>query len=307
VTSPVDGVAYTGVMVGRDPSFHGHRATTIPTIVVPVRFTFSDGTVLDPGAPDSCIGNNSVTALVTNSPIFNNAPYTINGVNIGTTQFGDAFQRANFWSYVAGTPYHTDLNVTVANTVNITVNGPASSFGCGKYGAIDINNWDITLQQQIIPSLGPQGVGPTTLPVFILPNVALCDQTGCALGYHSAYNSAAMQTYVVAMVDTTGRFGGADISALSHEVGEWLDDPATTNVAPSWGHIGQVSGCQADVEVGDPLTGTAAPVVALNGFNYHLQELAFFSWFFRQSPSLGAGSVYSSNSTFKGGAGVVCH
>jgi hypothetical protein len=109
------------------------------------------------------------------------------------------------------------------------------------------------------------------------------------------------------MVDTTGRFGGGDISALSHEVGEWLDDPATTNVAPSWGHIGQVSGCQADVEVGDPLTGTAAPVVALNGFNYHLQELAFFSWFFRQSPSLGAGSVYSSNSTFKGGAGVVCH
>src|SRR5690348_6197026 len=93
VTSPVDGVAYTGVMVGRDPSFHGHRATTIPTIVVPVRFTFSDGTVLDPGAPDSWIGNNSVTALVTNSPIFNNAPYTINGVNIGTTQFGDAFQR----------------------------------------------------------------------------------------------------------------------------------------------------------------------------------------------------------------------
>ena len=306
VVSPVDGGTYTGVMVGRDPSFHGHRTTTIPTVVVPVRFTFSDGTVLDPGAPDACVGNNSVLGLVTNSPAFNNSPFTINGLNVGSTQFGDAFERANFWSYVAGTPYHIMLSSTISSTVGITVNGLASTFGCGKYGIIDINSWDLLLQQQVIPSLAAQGVGPTSLPVFVLPNVALCDVTGCATGYHSAYNSAALQTYVVAMVDTTGRFGGNDIIALSHEIAEWLDDPAITNNAPSWGHVGQVSGCQADVEVGDPLTGTLAPTVTMNGFTYHVQELAFFSWFFRQSPSLGAGGFYSSNATFKGGAGVVC-
>jgi hypothetical protein len=37
-----------------------------------------------------------------------------------------------------------------------------------------------------------------------------------------------------------------------------------------------------------------------NGMNYSLQELAFFSWYYAQSPSLGAGGYYSDNKTFGG-------
>lgn len=306
VVSPVDGLSYSGSIVGRNPAYHGHRSTRIPTILVPVRLTFSDGTIIDPTAPDPCIGNNNVTRLVTNSPIFTNSSYTINGVDVGAAQYGDAFQRANFWSSVAGMPYHTILDLTVAPAVNISVNAPASGFGCGSYGSVDINSLDTLLQQSLIPALSSQGVGPTTLPVFLLPNVAMCDTSICAGGYHNAYNSAAMQTYIVSMVDTTGRFGGGDISILSHEVGEWLNDPTVTNLTPSWGRIGQVTGCQNNLEVADPLTGTFAPAVVTNGFAYHPQELAFFSWFFRQAPSLGAGGAYSSNGTFKTGAGIVC-
>lgn len=65
-----------------------------------------------------------------------------------------------------------------------------------------------------------------------------------------------------------------------------MDDPLTTNATPAWGHVGQVSSCQTNLEVGDPLSGTLLPSVTMNNFTYHSQELAFFSWFFRQVPSI---------------------
>ncbi len=94
---------------------------------------------------------------------------------------------------------------------------------------------------------------------------------------------------------------------MSHEVAEWMDDPLGGNATPAWGHVGQVSGCQGNLEVGDPLTGTVLPAVTMpNGYSYHLQELAFFSWFFRQSPSIGVNGWYSDNGHFTSGAGPVC-
>jgi hypothetical protein len=40
--------------------------------------------------------------------------------------------------------------------------------------------------------------------------------------------------------------------------------------------------------------------VTLNGNTFTLQELTFYSWYFGQSPSLGAGGGYSDNGTFIG-------
>ena len=80
--------------------------------------------------------------------------------------------------------------------------------------------------------------------------------------------------------------------------GEWQNDPNTVNPTPSWGNIGQVSGCQTNLEVGDPLSGTTI-ADNLNGFTYHPQELAFFSWFYHQNPSLGVNGWYSNKGTFK--------
>ena len=85
---------------------------------------------------------------------------------------------------------------------------------------------------------------------------------------------------------------------MSHEVAEWMNDPLTTNPTPAWGHTGQVSGCQSTLEVGDPLAGTTFPV-PLFGFTYHPQELAFFSWFYHQKPSLGINGWYSDNDTLE--------
>jgi hypothetical protein len=123
------------------------------------------------------------------------------------------------------------------------------------------------------------------------------------LGYHGAFNNprfgSVLQTYSPTDMELSGAFGGlTDTSVAAHEVAEWIDDPTGGNPTPAWGHTGQVSGCQGNLEVGDPLTGTNMPVVTLGGFGYHLQELAFFSWFYHQSPSWGAGGKYSDNGTF---------
>jgi hypothetical protein len=64
-----------------------------------------------------------------------------------------------------------------------------------------------------------------------------------------------------------------------------------------------VSGCQRNLEVGDPLSGKMFPAVKMgNGYNYHLQELAFFSWYYnaRTDRSIGAGGKFSDKGTFQG-------
>ena len=73
-------------------------------------------------------------------------------------------------------------------------------------------------------------------------------------------------------------------------------NPFGHNSTPAWGHIGQVNGCQANFEVGDPLTGHNF-TLDYNGFTYHPQELAFFSWFYR-TPSTGTGGKYSFEGAF---------
>jgi len=119
-------------------------------------------------------------------------------------------------------------------------------------------------------------------------------------GYHGATGSP-VQTYSPMDYDTSGRIP-ADISVAAHELAEWMNDPLGNNLSPAWGHIGQVSGCQGNFEVGDPLTGTNMPAIKMSGHNYHPQELAFFSWYYndKTTPSIGAGGEFSGNGTFKG-------
>lgn len=104
----------------------------------------------------------------------------------------------------------------------------------------------------------------------------------------------------MAEIDSSRYFKNVfDVGVLAHELGEWYDDPLVSNATPRWGHVGQVSGCQGNLEVGDPLSGHFLEVAMPNGLLYHPQELAFFSWFFGQQPSLGFDGWYSMGGTFR--------
>jgi hypothetical protein len=75
-------------------------------------------------------------------------------------------------------------------------------------------------------------------------------------------------------VDHVGAFS-QDVSALSHEIGEWADDPLTVN------YNGNNTPCGI-LEVGDPEEGDAnfgAFHYVLHNFTYNLQDLVFLPYF----------------------------
>ena len=300
-------------IVGKNPAIKtSNPASTITAEIVPLVMKFSNGDTWDPTKTDSCDSGASALSRVQNSPIVKNTSFTFGGTKIGTSQVTNAFQRAEFWKYAQPSginpKFGVALNFKTLKPVTINVpNADAAtgtiSCGNGLIGAAEINWLDNHLQTVVLPSLKSQGVGPGTFPLFVLHNFVEYVNTVsncCVLGYHNSTSTTGGQTYGVAMYDNSKFFGNSsrDISAMSHEVGEWQNDPSTVNPTPAWGHIGQVTGCQSNLEVGDPLSGTTFNV-KLGGFTYHPQELAFFSWFYRQKPSLGVNGWYSDQGTFR--------
>lgn len=335
-----DGNTYTGAMVGQTPFSNASPSpVSVTTPIVPIIITTnsiatgeSSGGILttakgpttfDPTAADNhCLSspNNVPLFLAEQSPIFQATNFQFGHVLVGKTQYVDAFQRANFWSLVGGTDYHTLLNPVIHTpiTLNIAANDglaiPSSLFGsCGPLGIVNINTMDSIFTTQLLPQLAAQGVDTSQFPIFLMYNVVMSGGNPnnlnkcCVLGFHGSTGTP-IQTYSPIDFDTTGLFGPKihDTSIMAHEVGEWMDDPFGNNPTPAWGHTGQVSGCQNNLEDGDPLTGTNIPNVrGGNGFTYHLQELAFFSWFYG-APSIAVNGWFSDNNTFTHDAGPVC-
>jgi hypothetical protein len=310
------GKTYKYQMVGKDPLVHQSvPSVTIGAPIIPITFSFQSGNAggnFNP-AKAACGEALSDTNLVKQSPIFTKLTYTDGSAKLGTGEYIDIFQRANFWKYVGGSAktnpgYGVNLTGTVEPAFKVTVAssvGGVEGSGCGALGLIDQIDWDSFVQKTLIPDLSSE-VSPTKIPVFIFRNVAMflnhSVSNCCALGYHSGYTNASgtPQFYTVTDIDDSGNFSGVeDVSDLAHEVGEWLNDPSGVNPTPKWGHVGQdPNSCQANLEVGDPLTDTNLAITAANGITYHPQELAFFSWFYRQQPSIGVNGFYSLAGTF---------
>jgi hypothetical protein len=345
VISPRDGNLYEGVIVGRNPNQSGTSASVaVTTQVVPLILKFhrigtsvdlntgeittvSGGKTADPTiADEGCFGatNNVPLKLLEQSPILRNADFNFGGTDVGTTQYVDAFQRANFWKEIDRTNYHVRFNATVLAPVVVDVPAasglsleadvfaPAFSM-CSPEGLVDINFLDALVVSELTKI---KNINPGTFPMFMIYNTGMSigDPTNlnncCAGGYHgiNPAGPTTFQAYSPFDFDVSGFFVSSanDTAIVSHEAAEFVNDPYGVNATPPWGHTGQVGGCQNNLEVGDPLTGTEAPrIVMPNGFTYHLQELAFFSWFFG-NPSLGIHGWDSDNGTFLTDAGPVC-
>jgi hypothetical protein len=307
----VGGRRYTFTELGADPSRNHAPNTAIPILIIPVRAQFDDGTVLDATAPDSCAGGVAPTTLVEQSPIFQGVDY-----GDGSRQYVEEFRRLEFWALTGGPGgRNPNYSVTVAHywlpTLIINFHGfPTQKAPCGRLGLLELNQWNSFVQRTLFPQLHQYGAGPGALVLFLLSNVGFYNgnqKSCCTLGYHSWFTLHGVQTYGVAEYDSTQAFSGiSDVGVLAHELAEWYDDPLGNNATPRWGHVGQVSGCQANLEVGDPLSGHFLEVTMPNGVLYHPQELAFFSWFFGQTPSLGFDGWYSMAGTFRTPA-APCH
>jgi hypothetical protein len=282
-------------MVGTSP-WLGSATTTVPTQIIPIALIFSNGVTLD--------GTTKVGSTVA-SPLFQ--PFAS---QTGLTQYGDAVSRASFYSIVqqASPNWHVLLSQPVVfPTHNITV--PAEEgfefTGSASGAPIGLVNSD-WFSHELRNLLAGLNLDPHTLPIFLTHNSFLfagSPQDCCVIGFHSALASPGpggsqnVNTFIWASYSDHGIFGKAieDVTALSHEVAEWYHDPLTRNLVPAWPQPGS-SACFSNIlEVGDALENfrDLSFVVNMGEVQYHPQDVALFSWFARQWPSMGLKGRYS--------------
>jgi hypothetical protein len=131
----------------------------------------------------------------------------------------------------------------------------------------------------------------------------------CSSGFHSYdYEPAddrhnTEKRYVVnfaSWFDPDNFPDSGDISSLSHEIAEMLNDPFVRvdnvhNYTPWWISTGEFTECSNVLEVGDPIEVFSSPFypIAMNGFTYHPTNLALPQWLERKSPSDAFGGAYS--------------
>ena len=290
-------------IVGADPT-QGASTTTIPTVLVPLKFVFPPIA----GNPAPTFDGSAVITSIVNSPIFQNAQYTAGSTDLGNTQFGDALQRAQFWNLQGfSSDYHVLLGTpTIAPTVTFTISsGQGNAYLTPDYFVGIIRSSVFT------PLLTPllASYSANQLVIFVTDSVYL-SATGTnsgflTFGFHNSQSGSAAtaKTWIYAAFARPGFFSGfgdiLDVEPLSHEIAEWLNDPfpgGSVNWIPPAVLPGQNS-CIPNFETGDPLEGNPAVFTQVsNGTTYHLQDEVFLPWYL-QSSSFSVNGWYSFQNT----------
>lgn len=320
-----NGTDYPFTMVGQNVTA-GSSTTTVKAFLIPLIVTFqATGDVYNPTTSNpGCSEPESAVTGELNSPEFKARPWYAGRTFVGNGQYLDAQMREQFWDWTnpkgSSPNWHLKLDVTSLPSFSILAASqyPESDPGtCAELGEIDNTAWQNFLQNTVLPAYASDGVGPTTLPIFLVSNVVLTNPaTGggtscCVFGFHQAYDNPAFATNTQTYAFTDYQINddrpglGDDVSGTSHEISEWANDPYGNNPVPSWGHTGQdPNSCQSNLEVGDPLTQNkfTIPPTTPGGMAYHLQELAFMGWFFDQN--FGVNGWYSTRGTFTTGATI---
>lgn len=270
----------TFTMIGPDPA-KSNATTTIPLEIVPVIFNYKSAkTKFDP-SKDKYSDGETVLDNFTNSPLIKSEiDFKSGGQDLGTTQYIDAYQRGNFWGYGVSknTNYHAVLgSPTILKPLKITVQSgqgvvETNPFGTQKVGTYNFGTMDGQINTYI---RGHKEVTPDQFVFFVSHNIFLTSGGCCIGGYHTATASQpGGQTYgYTTLVTEAGSFS-QDVSAASHEIGEWMDDPFTDNRV----------GCQDNsiLENGDPLEGRSnygGFPYKVGNFTYNLQDLVYIDYF----------------------------
>jgi hypothetical protein len=274
------GTKYTPTIVGTDAT-KTNTSTTTPVFIIPIKMVYgktNGNHTFDPNKDIYPGTKLTVTQYIAQSPLFVPINFTEGRVNLGTTQYEDAYERGSFWKYVSkNSGYHVLLakpTILPEKTINVSPSEGSiqqNPFGKGKVGfygnglSIDpqLQTWIHELKQ----------IQPDSLPLFLVYDVYLGCGTGCAIGgYHSAVSGQPNgQTYSFSTTIDPDAFASST-GALSHEFGEWLLDPFIDN-----------PGCGGLMENGDPLETEANyglyPYKGGNGSTYQLQDLVFINYF----------------------------
>jgi len=293
------GQPYPFVMVGGDPRLG--ETTQVKTQIIPISMSF-EGYEDSHGDP-LMLDVTPVLGPFANSPNFRQAVY-----GTGFTQFGDAVQRAEFF-HAMDPEWHTLLEPPRPLTpVNIDVpRGEATLFRNRRTGVIFAIVDDGFFISHLNTILQLQNIDPAALTIALTANVFLAPAADirhcCTVGFHTAFDAGqqdgrqVLQTFVWASWADQGIFGPnfVDVTAVTHEISEWMNDPFGSNMVPPWQYPNGAGGCQNNLETGDPLEGFAnlSSPVTIDRMTYHPQSAALLQWFAREKPSGAVDGVYS--------------
>jgi hypothetical protein len=297
------------VMVGGNPVAGGTRV--VRAQLVALAFTFEGTTDPSTHGPITLGLDVPTLQLILASPNFSKASY-----GTGLTQYADAIQRAEF-AWLERTNWHTMLSVPpLIKVLNIDV--PAEIAGVSPYQMYQTSSgtYFATLDynfflSQLETVLQYQPSNPHALLMFLTKNLGLLDYTSGELvgGFHDAYiksqtsNSLTVQTFAYAAwidPDVSAAIGMpqfVDVTPMSHEISEWMNDPFGINlVNPAW-QFPTVNICQGNLEVGDPIEFLPPNLVNypvnIGGYTYHPQNMALLQWFAQTVPSNAIDGAYS--------------
>lgn len=282
----LQGVNYPYTMVGNKPQAGG--TTTVPVQLIPISMYFEE--FADESGAPIVLDPAPVMARVQSSPNFRNAQYTT-----GVTQFADAVQRAEFHSSAAQ-EWHTLLGKPeILKPLRIAVpRGMAKVYRNSSTGVVyAVVDTDFFLSQ-LNTMIQLERIEPDALAIALTSNVFLAPQSDikkcCVLGFHTSFDLGEVaqlkfvQTFIWASWVDQGILGTglADVTPMSHEVSEWMNNPFGSNSVPAW-QVPNSNACQSNLETGDPLAtmpNSGYPVL-IDGFTYHPQSQVLLQWFQR--------------------------
>ena len=310
-------------MAGGAPEIGGTTIFDAPIVPVSLDLLDGDGSVREVNGHKLHYSVTPFVAPVLNSPVYLKAEYTSSNV---PTQFSDSVQRAEFYN-VMQQDWHTLLRPAVKAERTIAV--PTGSYyfalepdgSCCAFVLVDINVFSNLLfpsstndtKSPVGSAEHAQDITTQGISTFLFPNTFLYLNGNpnhcCVLGFHTydfepgdASNGNREKRYVLNFASwiSAGIFGAGfeDITALSHEMTETLNDPfvgsdGVHGITPWW--LSQNGNCQDDLEVGDVIEGLPDSTypIKLHDRTYHPQNEALLQWFQFQSPSTAIGGAYS--------------
>jgi hypothetical protein len=264
-----NGQKYSARLAGTNPK--NGTATTVPTYVIPIALKYGN---TEENPVSRYRDGKSVIDYTLASPVLRSeVDFVQGGTDLGTTQYADAVQRGAFWGF--GVEQHPGYHVLLGKPKLqklITLDIPEDKGEVGTPFGISVVEADINwFDNQIQPILAK--LPPNSLGIFVTTQSYLTTGGQCCIGGYHNYDGK--HFYLDAtFIRQSGTFG-QDVSALSTEVGEWIDDPLTTN--GSLCLDGEVFGGPAGGGPGRPPYGQYPYKV--RGFTYHLQDLLFPPYF----------------------------
>ncbi|HEY6305559.1 MAG TPA: hypothetical protein VI488_03750 [Candidatus Angelobacter sp.] len=307
------------IMIGNQPLLGG-------TTVIPANLSTVSLQLLNPdGSVFANVPFGPFEDLIEDSPNFRDANYSV-----GRTQYGDAVQRAEFFNTM-GEDWHTLLNPKIVNRATIQVPAtiqvqffdgtiitvPGYLTSTASDGSTVVFMLDLLFSfldfNQAVNDINSGAFSTKAMNYHVYPNTFLfsvVDEQGdlscCVLGFHEyifdpTTNPEQRWIYAFASWISPGTFGGGfqDVTALSHETSEALNDPFGNNIVPTWQFPGIFGACQANLETGDPvevLPIATVPIVTREHnevFQYHPQTEALLQWFEIGNPSNAIGGAFS--------------